>query len=84
MRVLFDTGVVKEVSSAEVVPMDVGNGDIIGTQVNFILSPSGDSLKYIYQEHISIEESGERAIGFVQKLFTQGFADFSSEPVEML
>ena len=84
MRVLFDTGVVKEVASAEVVPMDVGGGEIIGTQVNFVLSPSGDSIKYIYAEHVSIEESGERALNFIKKLFEQGYADFSSEPVEQL
>ena len=31
MRVLFAPGVVKEVISAEVVPMDIGDGKIIGT-----------------------------------------------------
>lgn len=44
MRVLFAPGVVKEVISAEVVPMDIGDGKIIGTQVNFKLAPSGDML----------------------------------------
>lgn len=84
MRVLFNTGVVKEVSAAEVVPMDVGNGEIIGTQLNFVLSPSGDKIQYIYRDGISIEESGERAINFVNNLYRHGFADFSSEPVELL
>ena len=64
--------------------MDLGDGQIIGTQINFKLSPSGDNIKYIYSEHVSLEESGERAINFVQKLFEQGYADFSSEPVEQL
>ena len=84
MRVLFGTGCVKEVAAAEVVPMDVGGGEIIGTQVNFVLSPSGDQVKYIYGEHIAIEESGERAINFVQELYKNGYADFSGEPVEEL
>ncbi|MBQ7680285.1 MAG: hypothetical protein IJT34_10615 [Butyrivibrio sp.] len=84
MRVLFSAGSVKEVSQAEVVPMDVGNGEVIGTQVNFVLSPSGDQLQYIYAEHIPLEESGERAIAFIQKLYQNGFADFSGEPVEQL
>ncbi len=83
MRVLFDSGIVKEVYSVEVVPMDVGTGQIIGTQVNFIIA-TGDSIKYIYRENIDIETSGTRALEFVQKLYQNGFADFSGEPVELL
>jgi len=83
MRVLFDSGIVKEVNSVEVVPMDVGTGQIIGTQVNFIIA-TGDSIKYIYRENVDIETSGTRALEFVQKLYQNGFADFSQEPVELL
>ena len=83
MRVLFNEGVVKEVASVEVKPMDVGDGNIIGTQINFILS-TGDKVEYIYSQNVSIEESGQRAVDFVKKLYTDGIADFSHEPVEQL
>ena len=83
MRVLFNAGVVKEVSTVEVKPMDVGDGKIIGTQINFVL-PSGDKIEYIYSQNVPIEESGQRAIDFVRKLYTDGVADFTHEPVEML
>ncbi len=83
MRVLFNAGVVKDVSSVEVKPMDVGDGKIIGTQINFILT-SGDKLEYIYSQNVPIEESGQRAIEFVNKLYEDGKADFTREPVEML
>ncbi len=83
MRVLFNAGVVKDISSVEVKPMDVGDGKIIGTQINFILT-SGDKLEYIYSQNVPIEESGQRAIEFVNKLYNDGKADFTHEPVEML
>ena len=83
MVVLFNEGVVKEVSSVEVKPMDVGDGKIIGTQINFILT-SGDKIEYIYSQNVPIEESGQRAIDFVRKLYNDGKADFSHEPVELL
>ena len=84
MRVLFAPGVVREVVAAEVVPMDIGDGKIIGTQVNFTLAPSGDKLEYIYSQSVPIEESGQRAIDFVNSLFEKGFADFTTEPTEVL
>ncbi|WP_034446640.1 hypothetical protein [Butyrivibrio sp. AE2032] len=83
MVVLFNEGVLKEVSSVEVKPMDVGDGKIIGTQINFVLT-SGDKIEYIYSQNVPIEESGQRAIEFVRKLYNDGKADFSHEPVEML
>lgn len=83
MRVLFNEGVVKDVSSVEVKPMDVGDGKIIGTQINFVLT-SGDKIEYIYSQNVPIEESGQRAIDFVRALYNDGKADFSHEPVEML
>ena len=63
--------------------MDVGDGKIIGTQINFILT-SGDKIEYIYSQNVPIEESGQRAIDFVRTLYNDGKADFSHEPVEML
>ena len=60
MRVLFNEGVLREVVSAEVKPMDVGDGVIIGTQINF-LTVNGDKLEYIYSQNVPIEESGQRA-----------------------
>lgn len=83
MRVLFSEGVVREVISAEVKPLDFGDGQIAGTEVDFILT-SGDSIKYIYSQNIAIEESGQRAIDFVRKLYEEGKGDFTHEPVEML
>jgi hypothetical protein len=83
MRVLFNEGIIKDVSSVEVKPMDVGDGKIIGTQINFILT-SGDKIEYIYSQNVPIEESGQRAIDFVRTLYNDGKADFSHEPVEML
>ena len=83
MLVLFNEGVVREVISAEVKPMDVGDGRIIGTQISFILM-GGDKLEYIYSQNVPIEESGQRAIDFVRKLYNDGKADFTREPVEML
>lgn len=83
MRVLFNEGVVKEVISVEVKPMDVGNGEIIGTQINFVLL-GGDRLEYIYTQNVPIEESGQRAIDFVKKLYLNGTGDFTHEPVELL
>ena len=83
MLVLFHEGVVREVISAEVKPMDVGDGRIIGTQISFILM-GGDKLEYIYSQNVPIEESGQRAIDFVRKLYNDGKADFTREPVEML
>lgn len=84
MRILFAPGVVKEVAAVEVVPMDIGDGKIIGTQVNFTLTPSGDKVEYIYSQSIPIEESGQRAIDFVNSLYEKGFADFTTEPTEVL
>ncbi len=84
MRVLFSDGCVKEVCSVEVIPMDVGDGNIMGTQINFILAPKGDKAEYIYSQSIPIDESGQRALDFVKKLYTDGFADFSVEPTELL
>lgn len=83
MRVLFNEGIIKDVSSVEVKPMDVGDGKIIGTQINFVLT-SGDKIEYIYSQNVPIEESGQRAIDFVRTLYNDGKADFSHEPVEML
>ena len=83
MRVLFGEGVVKEVEAVEVKPLDFGDGKISGTQIDFSLS-SGDQIKYIYSQNVPIEESGQRAIDFVSKLYKDGIADFTSEPVELL
>ena len=83
MRVLFSEGVVKEVESVEVKPLDFGDGKISGTQIDFSLV-SGDQIKYIYSQNVPIEESGSRAIEFVRKLYTDGIGDFTHEPVEML
>ncbi|WP_408071566.1 hypothetical protein [Butyrivibrio sp. JL13D10] len=83
MRVLFAAGRVREVTDVEVVGMDVGDGQIIGTQVNFIMA-NGNKVEYIYSQNVSIEDSGQRAVEFVQDLYKNGYADFSQEPVEML
>lgn len=83
MRVLFGEGIVKEVNAVEVKPLDFGDGQISGTQIDFILS-TGDEVRYIYSQNVPIEESGQRAIDFVKKLYTDGFNDFTHEPVEML
>ncbi len=83
MRVLFGEGIVKEVEAVEVKPLDFGDGQIAGTQIDFSLS-SGDQVKYIYSQNVQIEESGQRAIDFVKKLYENGVADFTHEPVEML
>ena len=73
----------KEVEAVEVKPLDFGDGKISGTQIDFSLS-SGDQIKYIYSQNVPIEESGQRAIDFVKKLYQDGLADFTHEPVEML
>lgn len=83
MRVLFNEGVVKEVIAVEVKPLDTGDGVIIGTQINFTLL-GGDRVEYIYSQNVAIEESGQRAIDFVRKLYTDGVGDFTHEPVELL
>ena len=83
MRVLFEAGIVKEVESVEVKPLDFGDGQIAGTEVDFLLK-TGDKIKYIYSQSVPIEESGQRAIDFVKKLYDDGKADFSHESVEML
>ncbi len=83
MRVLFEAGIVKEVESVEVKPLDFGDGQIAGTEVDFLLK-TGDQIKYIYSQSVPIEESGQRAIDFVKKLYDDGKADFSHESVEML
>lgn len=83
MRVLFAAGRIREVTDVEVVGMDVGDGQIIGTQVNFVMA-NGNKVEFIYNQNVPIEDSGQRAIEFVQSLYKNGFGDFSSEPVEML
>ncbi|SEG09602.1 hypothetical protein SAMN02910276_01850 [Butyrivibrio sp. Su6] len=83
MRVLFGSGIIKEVSSVEVKPLDFGDGKISGTEIDFLLT-TGDNLKYIYSQNVPIEESGQRAIDFVKALYEEGKADFTHEPVEML
>ncbi len=83
MRVLFAAGRVREVTDVEVVGMDVGDGQIIGTQVNFIMA-NGNRVEFIYRDDVPIEESGQSAIEFVQELYKNGIADFSNERVEML
>ena len=83
MMVLLSNGVVKEVVSVEVKPMDVGDGQIVGTEIVFV-SANGDKNEYIYNENIPIEETGQRAIDFVNKLYKDGVADFSGEPVEKM
>jgi hypothetical protein len=83
MRVLFGEGIVKEVNSVEVKPLDFGDGQISGTQISFLLV-TGDKVEYIYSQNVPIEESGQRAIDFVRKLYTDGIGDFTHEPVEML
>ena len=50
MRVLLSNGVVKEVVSVEVKPMDVGDGQIVGTEIVFV-SANGDKNEYIYNEN---------------------------------
>ena len=84
MRVLFSEGVVREVCSAEVKPMDVGGGKIVGTEIDFVLSPNGDKLQYVYQDSVSIEMAGMMAVEFVKQLYTYGMADFSDQPAEQL
>ena len=83
MRVLFGSVIVKEVNAVEVKPLDFGDGQIAGTQIDFLLV-SGDNVKYIYSQNVPIEESGQRALDFVNELYTKGYADFTHEPVEML
>ena len=83
MRVLFGEGIVKEVENVEVKPLDFGDGQIAGTEIDFALL-GGDHIKYIYSQNVPIEESGARAIEFVRKLYEDGKADFTHEPVEML
>ncbi len=83
MRVLFGEGVVKEVDEVEVKPLDFGDGQITGTEIDFMLK-NGDQIKYIYSQNVAIEESGQRAIDFVRTLYKDGYADFTHEPVEML
>ena len=83
MRVLFAAGRVREVTDVEVVGMDVGDGQIIGTQVNIIMA-NGNRVEFIYRDDVPIEESGQSAIEFVQELYKNGIADFSNERVEML
>ncbi len=84
MRVLFSEGVVREVCSAEVKPMDVGGGKIVGTEIDFILAPDGDKLQYVYKEAVSLEMAGMMAVEFVKQLYTYGMADFSDQPAELL
>ncbi|WP_026524064.1 MULTISPECIES: hypothetical protein [unclassified Butyrivibrio] len=83
MRVLFAAGRVREVTDVEVVGMDVGDGQIIGTQINFIMA-NGNKIEFIYSQDVPIEESGQDAIEFVQELYKNGYADFSQQRVEML
>ncbi len=83
MRVLFAAGRIREVTDVEVVGMDVGDGQIIGTQVNFVMA-NGNKVEFIYNQNVPIEDSGQRAIDFVQSLYKNGYGDFSNEPVEML
>ncbi len=83
MRVLFAAGRVREVTDVEVVGMDVGDGQIIGTQINFIMA-NGNKVEFIYSQDVPIEESGQDAIEFVQVLYKNGYADFSQQRVEML
>ncbi len=83
MRVLFAAGRIHEVTDVEVVGMDVGDGQIIGTQINFTMA-NGNKVEYIYSQEVPIEESGQSAIEFVQDLYRNGYADFSQERVEML
>ncbi len=83
MLVLFNEGVLKDVSTVEVQPLDFGDGKISGTQINFVLT-NGDEIKYIYSQNVPIEESGQRAIDFVRNLYNDGKADFTHEPVELL
>ena len=83
MLVLFSEGVLKDVSSVEVQPLDFGDGKISGTQINFVLT-NGDELKYIYSQNVPIAESGQRAIDFVRSIYNDGKGDFTHEPVEML
>ena len=83
MRVLFGEGIVKEVETVEVKPLDFGDGQIAGTEIDFLLG-TGDQVKYIYSQNVPIEESGQRAIDFVKKLYEDGKGDFTHEPVEML
>jgi len=83
MLVLFGEGIIKDVCAVEVKPMDIGDGKIVGTQINFTLI-SGDRLEYVYNQNIPIEKSGQRAIDFVRALYDNGKADFSGEPVELM
>ena len=84
MRVLFSEGVVREVCSAEVKPMDVGGGKIMGTEIDFTLAPNGDKLQYVYKDGVSMEMAGMMAVEFVKQLYTYGMADFSDQPAEAL
>ena len=84
MRVLFEEGVVREVCSAEVKPMDVGDGNVMGTEIDFVLSPNGDRLQFVYKDSVSMEMAGMMAVEFVKQLDTYGMADFSDQPVEQL
>ncbi len=83
MRVLLGNGVVKEIVSVEVKPMDVGDGQIVGTEI-VLIAANGDKNEFVYNENIPIEETGQRAIDFVNKLYKNGYADFSEEPVEKM
>ena len=84
MRVLFSEGVVREVRSAEAKPIEAGGGKIVGTEIDFILSPSGDKLQFVYEDNISVEMTKMMALQFVKELYTYGLADFSDQPVEKL
>ncbi len=84
MRVFFEEGVVREVCSAEVKPMDVGGGKVVGTEIDFVLAPNGDKLQYVYKDSVSLEMAGMMAMEFVKQLYTYGMADFSDQPVELM
>ena len=83
MRVLFTENCIRKVSSVEAVPMDVGDGNIVGTQLIFKL-PDGDKFEYIYKDTISLEDSAMRAADFIQQLYLKGAGNLTKEPVEKL
>lgn len=89
MRVLFREGYVEEVTSVAVMDSRDKDNNVEGIQIEFTYASNFDAEKYDepviykYDDSLTKEEAEKRANALVRELFEKGYADFSTEPMDI-
>ena len=89
MRVLFREGYVEEVTSVVVMYSRDNDNNVDGIQIeftyasNFGVGEYNEPVIHKYDNSLTKEEAEKRANALVRELLEKGYADFSTEPIDI-